>query len=100
MVDHRRLAAAADLVADGRFDLQFAARLQTERDIVAHGTRDPPVLGHARHRGKAHAGDPAHHIEHGRNNVDPRNRSNVPLQIDHMRGSAPSRPVVVFSILF
>ena len=77
---------AADLVADGGLDLQLAARLQAERDIVAHGAGDPAVLGHARHRGEAHAGDAAHDIEHGRNHIDPRNRSNVPLQIDHMRG--------------
>ena len=92
VVDCHRQPGATDFVADGRFDLEFATRLQSERDIVTHGTRDPPVFGHTRNGREAHACDPAHHIEHGRNHVDPRNRSNVSLQIDHMRGPPLAGP--------
>ena len=71
-------AAVADLVADGGLDLQLAARLQPEFDLVAHRAGDPAILGDARDRGEAHAGGAADHLQdrgHGVESCDRRDFS-------------------------
>ena len=79
MID--RLAAGADLVADGGLDLQLAAGLQAEIDLVAHLAGDPAVLGDPRHGGEAHAGGAAHDLEDGRHRIDAPDRGDVLVQI-------------------
>ena len=71
----------ADLVADGGLDLELAAGLQAEVDLVAHRAGDPAVLGDARDRGKAHAGGAADDVEDGRNRVDAADRVDVVLEV-------------------
>ena len=75
MIDDHRLAMIADLVADRGFDLELAARLQAEGDLVAHRAGDPAVLGDPRDGGEAHAGGAADDFEDGRHRVDRRDRA-------------------------
>ena len=53
----------ADLVADGRFDVQLATWLQAEADQVEGAAGDPAIVGHPGDGGEAHAGHPADHIQ-------------------------------------
>ena len=71
VVDHDRVARLAHLVADRGLDLEFAAGLQPERDLVVDRKADPALRRHARDRREAHAGDAAHHVQDCR---DRRNR--------------------------
>jgi hypothetical protein len=63
VIDDDGFPGLPDFVADGRLDLQFSARLETERDFIADAARYPAVLGNPRDRREAHAGRPAHHFE-------------------------------------
>ena len=71
MIDHHQLAAGTDLVADGGLDLQFAAGLEAEGDIVLHRAAHPAIVGDPGDGGKAHAGGAADHFQ---NRVHCRNR--------------------------
>ncbi len=64
------LAAVAELITDGGLYLEFAARMETERDLVTHGTGDPTMLGHSRHRGEAQPRRAAHDLKDLRDGVD------------------------------
>jgi hypothetical protein len=75
MIDDHRLAGNANLVADRGFDLELAARLQAEGDLVAHRAGDPAVLGDPGDGGKAHAGGAADDLEDGGHRVDRRDRA-------------------------
>ena len=70
MVDDNRLSALTDLVAKRGLDLQFAAGLQSEVDIVADAARDPTVFGHARNRSKTHPRRSAHNAKNRRDRLD------------------------------
>ena len=65
VIDDDGLPARADLVADGGLDLELAARLEAERDVVADAAGNPAVLGDTRDRGEPHAGHAAHDIQDG-----------------------------------
>ena len=71
MVDDDRLAAAADFIADRRFDAEFSARQESEGDLVAHRASDPSLFCDPGHRRKTHAGGPADDFQNGsdRSNV-------------------------------
>ena len=47
MIDRDQVAALANLVADGRFNFELTAGLETEGDLVTHRTGNPPVVGDA-----------------------------------------------------
>jgi hypothetical protein len=51
--------------------------LQAEGDVVLDRAGDPAVLGDARHRGEAHAGGAADHVQDFRRHVDPGDRRHV-----------------------
>jgi hypothetical protein len=91
VIDHDELPAAADLVADRGRDLQLAAWLQAELDIVAHGAGDPAVLGHARHSGETHPCRAAHDVEDHRHGVDPRDRGQIRVDVICHHLASPSR---------
>ena len=55
MVDDDGVAALADFMADCSPDLEFATRLETEPDVVAHTARNPAIRGDAGDRSEAHA---------------------------------------------
>ena len=52
----------ADLVADGRFDLEFTASLEPEVDLVVGCEADPSMPGNSRDRSDAHPGHATHDI--------------------------------------
>lgn len=54
-IDCDKFASLTDLVADRRFDLEFATRRQTEADPVVYGACDPSVRGHSCDGAEAHA---------------------------------------------
>ncbi len=81
VVDDHRPAALPDLVADRGLDLELAAGLEPELDLVAHLAGDPAVLADPRHRGKAHAGRAAHDLENRGHDVDPRDRRDLPISV-------------------
>lgn len=70
VVDDDGLAAVADFVADRRSDLEFAAGLETERDLVADGAGDPSVLRHPRNRRESHSRGTADDFKDRRDGVD------------------------------
>ena len=80
MVDNDGLPGAPDLVEDGGLDLELAARLKSELNVIENRAGDPSVLGHARDRGKAHPRRAADDVENCRNGVDARDRVDVGLQ--------------------
>ena len=63
VVDDDALSAVPDLAADRGRDLELAARLQAEVDLVAHGARDPPRVGDSCDGCEAHAGGAAHDFQ-------------------------------------
>jgi hypothetical protein len=71
IVDDDRIAVLPDLMADRGLYLQLVARPQAELDAVLHGAGDPPCLGDAGDRGKAHARGAAYDIEDWRHDRDP-----------------------------
>ena len=59
-----------DLAAAARISLQMVVStcssppgIEAEVDFVAHGAGDPAILGDPRHRGEAHAGRAADHLQ-------------------------------------
>ena len=70
MVDDDRLAALSDLVAKRGFDLELAAGLQSEVDVIAHAAGDPSVLGDARNRSETHPRRSAHNAKNCRDRLD------------------------------
>ena len=73
--------AGPDLVADRGLDLQFAAGLEPEADVVEHAAGDPAVLGDAGDGRKAHAGRAADDVENRRHGIDPAHRIDVSLEV-------------------
>jgi hypothetical protein len=73
VIDRDEPSALADLVADRRFHLQFAARLQSEANPVADRARNPSILCDSRHCREAQTSRPANHFENGRDRIDLRN---------------------------
>src|SRR5688572_19504698 len=67
MVDDDRMAAFADVVANRLLDLELITGIEPELDLVEDLASNPPLLGHPRHRCKAHTGDAANLLEDGRN---------------------------------
>ena len=63
MIDDDGVAALPDFIADRSPNLEFTARLEAERDVVAHVARDPAILGNAGDRSEAHPCCPTHDIE-------------------------------------
>src|SRR4051812_34833698 len=77
VVDDHKLVGLAYLVTNGGFHLKFAARLETERDLVANGAGDPTILGHPRHRRESQAGSAAHNLQDRRYGIDPGNSGQI-----------------------
>ena len=69
VVDDHAQATVANLVADRFLDLEFAARLQPELDLVEHLARYPAILRYPRDSGEAHVGHRAHFGEHAADHV-------------------------------
>src|ERR1700722_1622659 len=80
MVDDDRLAALPDLVANRALDLEFAARLQSEADVITDAASDPAIFGDARDCGKAHARHAAHDVEDRRDRLDAADGGYVSLE--------------------
>ena len=95
VVDDHRLPARPYLVADGRLDLELAARLEAERDVVLDRAGDPAILGDPRHGGEAHARGAAHHVEDRRHHVEATDGGDVPLDPVFRR---PARALAVFHL--
>ena len=70
MIDDNRFTALTNLVTDRGLDLEFAARLQTEMNVVENAASYPAILRDPGHGGKSHPGGPAHNIENSWNTVD------------------------------
>jgi hypothetical protein len=70
MVDDHGLVRLPGLVADRGLDLQFAAGLQAEIDIVAHRAANPTLVGDAGDRSEPHPGGTAHDFQNARHGVD------------------------------
>jgi hypothetical protein len=64
VVEHHRLAAVADFVADRLVNFELAAGVEPELDPVLDQAGDPALLGHPRDRRKAHAGGVADAAQH------------------------------------
>ncbi len=93
VVDDDGVAAGADRVADRRLDLQLAARLQAESDLVAHGAGDPAVLGDPRDGGETHARRAAANLENGRHRIDAPDQRDIVLQWPGLLGTVVHRDV-------
>jgi len=65
MIDHDRLSALTDFVADRRLDLKLGAGIEAEADLVGDLAGHPAILGNAGDRGEAHPGDAADIREDG-----------------------------------
>ena len=81
MVDDDRLTAFADFMANRGFDLQLAAGLQAEIDVVQNPAGDPAFAGDPGDRGKPHACGAADDIEDGWHGIDARNGIDVGLKV-------------------
>lgn len=81
IVDDDRLPAFANLVADGGFDLEFAAGLEAKIDFVIDREADPSVLRYPGDGGESHAGDAAHDVQDYRNRFDVLDRGEIRAKI-------------------
>ena len=81
VVDHHRRPALPDLVAKGALDIQLAAGLQAEGDVVAHPAGHPAGLGNPGDGSEAHAGGAADHVEDGRHRLDGADKVDVGLEV-------------------
>ena len=81
VVDHHRVARLPHLVADRGLDLELAAGLQPERDLVVDGKAHPALRRDARDRREAHAGDAAHDVEDRRNRRNRLDRVDIRAEI-------------------
>src|SRR5271169_1674146 len=81
VIDDDSFVTLPDFVADGRFDLQLAARMETKRDLIADAARDPAVLGNSRDGSESHTGRPAHHFEDRRHRYDAADGVNIGLKV-------------------
>ena len=70
MIDDDLLPAVANGIANRRGDGEFTSGRQPERDLISHGTRDPPIFSDSCHRGETESGRAANHFKHARNCVD------------------------------
>jgi hypothetical protein len=63
VIDDDWFPALPDFATDRCLDLQFAARLEAEIDLVQHGAGDPAFLGHAGNRSEPHTSCSAYHVK-------------------------------------
>ena len=70
IIDDHKLAAVADLIANRGLNLQFTARLETERDLIAYSAGDPTIFGYPRHRRETQTRGAAHDFKNRRHGVD------------------------------
>ena len=63
VIDNDGFPALPDFMTDRCLDLQLAARLETEIDLVEYGAGDPPFFGYAGDRGEPHPGCSAYHFK-------------------------------------
>src|SRR5581483_2428163 len=82
VVDDDGLPVLADLVADGGFDLQLAAFLEAEADLVANRTAHPLARGDAGDGDEAHPGHAADHVQDFRDGANLLDRVDFRLDID------------------
>jgi hypothetical protein len=80
VVDDHDLAALPDFIADGGFNLQLAAGLQAERDMIQHIAGNPPVFGYPRNSRKTHPRAAANHFQHGFHTRNPLDSVDVRLK--------------------
>jgi hypothetical protein len=73
-------APCPDLVAERGLDRQFVAGFQSEAHPIQNLASDPPVLGDARYRRKAHAGRLAGDFENGADGGDRLNRFDIGVE--------------------
>jgi hypothetical protein len=59
------IVALANLVADGRLEVQLPAGLQPEADLIEDGAGGPAIFGDARDGGEAHPGDMSRGLQAG-----------------------------------
>lgn len=76
--DHGR-PAFTDLVTDSGRDLQFAAWLQAELDVVLDAAGDSAISRDPRDRGEAHPSRLANDVKDGRDSGDARDREEIGL---------------------
>ena len=81
VVDHHRIARLAHLMADRGVDLELAAGLEPERDLVVDGEANPALRRDARDRSEPHAGDAAHHVQDRRNRRNRLHRVDIRAEI-------------------
>lgn len=60
----------ADLMADGRLDLQFATRLQAELNLVVNSTSQPAIFSDPSHGREPHPCRSADDVENARNSLN------------------------------
>jgi hypothetical protein len=87
VVDDDGLPGLADLVADRSLDLQLAAGLKSELNIVTDGACDPAILGHPGNGGKPHPGTAAHDFKDGRHGVNAIDSGDIRFEISRHVGS-------------
>jgi hypothetical protein len=83
MVDDDGFTALPDFVADRGFDVQFAAGLQSEADLIEDGAANPALIGDPRDGCKAHSGRSAYDLENARHRDDTLNGSDIGCKIFH-----------------
>jgi hypothetical protein len=71
----------ADLVADRGLDLQLAAGLEAELNVVTDGAGDPPILGDPGYGGKAHPRNAAHDFKDGGHSIDAIDSGNIRFEV-------------------
>ena len=77
VTEYHRLMVLADLVAEGRFEHQFAAGFHAEIDLVVHRAGRPVAVGDACDDREPHAGGMRDGLQDGRNRGQPRDRAKV-----------------------
>ena len=90
---------AADFVANGGGQVQFAADAEPEVQLVEHGAGGPVVVSDPGHGGKPQAGHVADDFEHRRYGTDTANSGDVGGFLPHSAVSIGRRVGVVPTLM-